>query len=228
MSDTTEPTPATTTEQPTGTEPGAATPPEPTAAPATEPAPTSETPPTPATPPAPPAPADPQRAPETPASPSDDPTTAVAHWKEMARKNEKQAKENYAELQKLRAQQDPDKAQLAQLAEEMKALRAENEANKRQALLAQIAEAKQLTIAQARRLQGSTKEELLADADQVIKDFGIADRAAAAAAGLPEPTPAPAAHRPTETLRPGASPDDGGDFDPAAVADRALQKTYRR
>jgi hypothetical protein len=86
---------------------------------------------------------------------------------------ESQATELQAELDK---KSDPDtkaeldKARQKQADAEAKAAAAESRADR-----AEVAAEKGLTPNQAKRLQGSTKEELLADADEFLKDFGPAN-----------------------------------------------------
>lgn len=63
------------------------------------------------------------------------------------------------------------------------------------ALRFEVASAKGLTHAQAKRLVGSTKDELEADADELLETFGGTDRKA--------PT-----RRPVENLRGGSDPDE--------------------
>lgn len=59
----------------------------------------------------------------------------------------------------------------------------------------EIALEKGLTKSQAKRLVGSTREELEADAEELLTDLGVDDD---------KPSPS---RRPTERLRPGAAPD---------------------
>jgi hypothetical protein len=110
----------------------------------------------------------------------------------------------------------------------LKALRAEREARKaaereRDDLRARVAEletadvrrevaaAKGLTEAQARRLQGSTREELEADAESLLDAFRPA------AAGPPT-------KRPTEALKGGADPEAGHAPSAAQVAAQIWQR----
>lgn len=110
-----------------------------------------------------------------------EPAHQVAYWKHHARKHEQRANaapdaaelqrlkerdaalkkledENLTEAQRLQAEKDAAAAEAA-------TAKAEAEDAKRKALLLEVAMTKGLTPAQASRLQGSTKEELEADAD---------------------------------------------------------------
>ncbi len=114
----------------------------------------------------------------------------AAYWKFHARRHEAAVKAgpDAAELERLRAA-DTELAtrKAAELSEtdRLKAekdaadaatatARAEAEAAKREALVLRVAAEKQLTPAQAARLQGATREELLADADALKADFAPA------------------------------------------------------
>jgi membrane protein involved in colicin uptake len=107
------------------------------------------------------------------------------------------------------------------VAELQKQLEAEAEARQKsesEALRLRVAAAKGLTEAQARRLQGSTKEELEADADDLLETFG----------GKKDDKPEEKGFgRPRESLRPGASSeDDDADLsrdDATKVADKILE-----
>ncbi|MER5501384.1 hypothetical protein ABT096_29845 [Streptomyces sp. NPDC002561] len=111
----------------------------------------------------------------------------VAYWKHHARKHEAASKAgpDAAELERLRAADeelktrkaaelsDVERVQAEKATAEQAAAtaRAEADAAVRKALLLEVAMSKSLTAAQAARLQGSTKEELEADADALLKDF---------------------------------------------------------
>jgi hypothetical protein len=91
------------------------------------------------------------------------------------------------EAQKTEAQRTAE----ALAATEQRATKAE-----RELLLREVADDKGLTLAQARRLNGTTREELLADADEFLTLLPAATAA----------QPAPASRTPVEALRPGALP----------------------
>lgn len=79
-------------------------------------------------------------------------------------------------------------------AAEQRAVKAEQEL-----LLRDVATEKGLTLAQAKRLVGTTREELLADADDFIASLPTPPAA-------PAPTPPAVQRTPVEALRPGALP----------------------
>jgi hypothetical protein len=97
--------------------------------------------------------------------------------------------------------------------EEEKEARTKSEA---EALRLRVAQAKGLTEAQARRLQGATREELEADADDLLESFGgKKDDLKPDKGGL---------GRPKENLQPGASNED----DDAEVSAEEAEKIAER
>jgi membrane protein involved in colicin uptake len=132
-----------------------------------------------------------------------DPAHQVAYWKHHARKHEQRANAapDAAELERLRAAEaeleqrkaaemsDAERVQAEKAAAEAAAAtaKAEAEAATRKALLLEIAFDKGLTPAQAARLQGSTKEELEADADELLKLFGTDDKGQSGTSGAGSP-----------------------------------------
>jgi len=115
-------------------------------------------------------------------------------WKALARKHEAQAKRNAGAARQLTQQEGASKTleeRLAQL--ETRAVEAEGKA-----LRAEVAAAKGLTPAQAKRLQGATREELEADADELLTAF--------AGSGKGKDDTSDLRRRPTERLRAGAVP----------------------
>ncbi len=112
----------------------------------------------------------------------------VAYWKHHARKHEAASKAgpDAAELERLRAAEaelnsrkaaemsEAERVQAEKAAAEAAAAtaKAEADAATRKALLLEIALDKGLTSAQVNRLQGSTKEELEADADAYLAELG--------------------------------------------------------
>ncbi|GGY88488.1 hypothetical protein CP967_31085 [Streptomyces nitrosporeus] len=111
----------------------------------------------------------------------------VAYWKHHARKHEATAKAapDAAELERLRAAEaelatrkaadltDAERLQAEKDAAETARQTAERERDEArlEAVRITVAASKGLTPAQAARLQGSTKEELEADAEALLKDF---------------------------------------------------------
>lgn len=150
------------------------------------------------------------------------PEHQVAYWKHQSRKHEARANAvpTAEELEKLRA----DAAELAtrkaselteteRLQAEAATAKAEAEAAKAQAAEAaanlvrlQVAAAKGLTPEQATRLQGSTKEELEADADALRAMFGPAGGdSGAPTGGAPHLTPSGREPGTAKTVAAGAS-----------------------
>jgi hypothetical protein len=79
----------------------------------------------------------------------------------------------------------------------------------------EIALEKGLTKSQAKRLVGSTREELEADAEELLADLGLNDE-----------KPAPA-RRPQERLKPGAAPEaEPEETDPAKLAEAVQKAKY--
>ncbi len=102
----------------------------------------------------------------------------IEKWKALSRKNEERAKENADaadELKKLKEsslsdQQKRDAAEKAQADKLAELEKRANESDAR-ALRAEVAAAKKLSPAQAKRLTGTTREELEADADDLLESF---------------------------------------------------------
>lgn len=99
------------------------------------------------------------------------PTETVEFWKQKAREQEARAKANAEAATKLAAFEDRDKTEAQRLAERAEA--AEKRANETEAraLRLEIAAEKGLTPAQAKRLVGASREELEADADDLLEHF---------------------------------------------------------
>lgn len=84
------------------------------------------------------------------------------------REAEKQLKEFQAKLKEI---EDKDKSEVDKLREQLAELTKDRDALQANALRAEIAMAKGLTAAQAKRLVGATREELEADADEILEAF---------------------------------------------------------
>lgn len=78
---------------------------------------------------------------------------------------------------RLREFEDRDKTEAQKLQEERDALKSERDALALQSLRREVADEKGLTPAQARRLVGTTREEMEADADDLIATFPKAKQA---------------------------------------------------
>jgi hypothetical protein len=144
----------------------------------------------------------------------------VEKWKGLARKHEARAKAAQAEIDKAKAEAaTANKSDMDKLSSTVEQLRADLAEERRKSMVAEIAADKGLSPAQARRLTGSTREELEADADDIVEAFGIkpdkgddddkgdkSDKAGTNGKG--DQGDKPGIGRPKEKLRPGAAGDD--------------------
>lgn len=118
--------------------------------------------------------------PEEPAAPVDvpaepakeQPAQAETDWKAEARKWEQRAKENATAAAQLKALEDAQKTEQQRLEERAAAAEARAAALELDSARATVALDKGLTASQAKRLVGSTIDELAADADQLLLDLG--------------------------------------------------------
>lgn len=90
----------------------------------------------------------------------------VSKWKKFARKHEQTAKENYDRLQELENQ---DKSDVERLTSKVSKAEQERDEAALKVARAEIALEYGLTIAEAKRLQGTTREELEEDAEEFIQ-----------------------------------------------------------
>lgn len=120
------------------------------------------------------------------------------------REAEKQLREMSARLKEI---EDKDKSETDRLREQVEQLKSEAQQNAAKALRAEIAAEKGLTAAQAKRLVGSSREELEADADEILEAFPT---------GGVKPPPS---DKPRPDLRGGTDPTDNTDVDIKAVVD---------
>lgn len=152
----------------------------------------------------------------------DEPQGDSTDWKAEARKWESRAKESHAKAKanenaaaKLKEMEDADKSELD------RAKGAVAEAEKRAAeaeakvLRAEIAAEKGLTLSQGKRLMGNTREELEADAAELLEAFTPTDDKRD-----------DRSRRPKEKLRLGASSQEEPDADPSKVAQAILSQQY--
>lgn len=108
----------------------------------------------------------------------------------------------------LKELQDKDKSEVERLRDEVESLKAQAQTSSAAALRAEVAMAKGLTPAQAKRLVGDTREDLEADADEILEAFPVQGGA----------TPPPS-NKPATDLRGGTEPnDDPVETDPAKLA----------
>lgn len=142
-------------------------------------------------------------------------------WKAESRKWEKRAKDNSDAAKRLKELEDKDKSESEKLSERATSAEKRAEEAEARALKAEVAHEKGLTAKQAKRLQGSTREELEADADDLLESFP-----AGKDGKDDEPEEDKPGHgRPKEKLRPGASPDTEPARTPREIADAVIKRT---
>jgi hypothetical protein len=103
--------------------------------------------------------------------PTPKPTETVEFWKHKAREQEARAKANASAAERLAVFEDRDKSEAQRLTERAEAAEKRAMDLESRALRLEIASEKGLTTAQAKRLVGSTREELESDADDLIATF---------------------------------------------------------
>jgi hypothetical protein len=92
-------------------------------------------------------------------------------WKTLSRKNEETAKANSSAAKKLAELEEANKSEIEKAQARADAAEKELNQSRIQALRAEVALDKKLTPSQAKRLVGSTREELEADADELLADL---------------------------------------------------------
>lgn len=137
-------------------------------------------------------------------------------WKALSRKHESTAKQNAAAAQRLKEHEDAQKSKEQQAADkaaeaERRATSAEQAALRLEVALDKAPEG--MSVAQvrklAKRLAGSSREEMESDAEELFADFEPAG----------EDADRGARRRPREKLRSGAAPDaEPDETDPAKLA----------
>ena len=134
---------------------------------------------------------------------------------------ERLAKEKgkYADYDELKAKaakvdelETSKKSDLDKLTEQIEGLKKSQTETEARALRAEVATAKGLNAAQAKRLAGTTREELEADADEIIEAFPVSKE--------PDSNkPSPPSRQPKPDLRGGGDPnDEPTETDPAKLA----------
>lgn len=102
-----------------------------------------------------------------------EPTETVDYWKTRSRQNEAKAKANADAAKKLAEIEDANKSEIQKAND--KAAEAERKAAEAElkATRLEVAQDAGLTATQAKRLVGANREELEADAKQLVKDLGV-------------------------------------------------------
>lgn len=130
---------------------------------------------------------------------------ALDSERKARREAERQLKEMEARLQEI---EDKDKSEVDKLREQVEQLKSEASEATMRAMRADIAAEKGLSAAQAKRLVGASREELEADADEILEAFP--------ASGV---TPPPS-NKPRPDLRGGTDPTgDSVDVDMRSVVE---------
>lgn len=152
--------------------------------------------------------------------------SALAKEREARRKAEQEAKTNADAAKRLKQAEDADKSEMDKLNERASAAEKRAEEAESNALRLQVASAKGLTSAQARRLVGSSKEELESDADELLESFG-AKKSEGDEGDDGGKGDSSSRRRPKEQLRPGASSDDEDSAqDPDKLAESILKSPF--
>lgn len=126
-----------------------------------------------------------------------DPQAEIDKWKALARKHEQQAKANADAAKKLSELEDAGRSEIEKAA--AKVAEAEKRATEAEAraLRMEVAQERGLDAKQVKYLSGGTREELEANAAQLIEDFG------GDPGGGDKPTPP---SKPSEDLKGGGDP----------------------
>lgn len=117
--------------------------------------------------------------------------------------------------EKAKELEDAGKTELQRITEELTQYRTRATQLEAENLRSQVAAAKGLTPAQAKRLAGTTEEELMADADELITTFGATSETR------------PPIGRPTENLRGGSNPEAvPEELDPTKLAAKVRRSFF--
>ena len=132
-------------------------------------------------------------------------------WKALSRKHEADAKANRDAAARLKEIEDADKSAIEKANERATVAEAKASEAELRAMRVEVGHEKGLSPSQARRLIGSTKEELEADADELLASFEVKP-----------PKPGPAG-RPRENLRAGSNDgEEPQELDPRKLAARIM------
>lgn len=144
-------------------------------------------------------------------NPQDDPDAGAKRALDAERKARRDAEKALADVKaQLQELSDKDKPDLERLTKENADLKQSLADRDGRLLRSEIAAAKGLSPAQAKRLVGASKEELEADADEILEAFPMA--------GAPKPPPS---DRPKPSLRGGSDPsDEPEETDPRKLAEQ--------
>lgn len=135
---------------------------------------------------------------------------------------EKRAKELEA---KVKEAEEAEKTEVEKLQGQVATLTKQHEAAQAKADRFEVAAAKGLSLAQARRLVGSTKEELETDADEMRAELGLKNDGKPEGEGKDEGE-GEGTGRPQEDLKPGASNEGDAEPDAAKLATSILSSGW--
>jgi hypothetical protein len=146
--------------------------------------------------------------------------SALAKEREAHRKWEAEAKTNAEAAKKLTEMEDSKKSDLQLAQDKVTAAEAKAAEAEHRALRLEVAVTKSLTPALAKRLVGTTREELESDADELLSTLGGTPAVEAAKGAADKTTTTGGTRgRPTEKLLPGAVPSaEAVEMDPAKLA----------
>lgn len=160
-------------------------------------------------------------------------------WKALARQHEQRAKSNADKARQLDELEDQNKSELDRATAKVTAAEQRAAAAERRVLVLEVAAEKGLTATQAKRLQGDTRDELEADADELLENFtptggkpdtgGAGDDSSDGDDSIDEDDDAggkPGSRRPRERLKPGASSDAEPAEDTDKIAERLLGGSF--
>lgn len=131
----------------------------------------------------------------------------AAKWKALARKHEAEAKKNRTAADRVAALEEADKTEVQKAKDSVAAAEARAKVAELRADRLDVAAAKGLSPSLAARLVGETREELEADADELLKVLKPAEGASGASNGTATASGAADGRaRPREALRSGSAP----------------------
>lgn len=159
-------------------------------------------------------PADPKPDPKAEPEPQGDDTDWKAEarkWETRAKASRDEAKANAEAAKRLKEMEDADKSEVDKAKEDAAAATRRAEEAEARALRLEIGHEKGLTPGQVKRLVGSSREELEADADELLADFAASKTTSTSRTG-----------KPAENLRPGASADETPEPSGKEIAERIL------
>lgn len=128
---------------------------------------------------------------------------------------------------KVKEAEDAEKTELERLQGQVAEFKKRAEDSESKAIRFEVAAAKGLSLAQARRLVGSTKEELETDADEMRAELGLDKEAPEGDESKgKEKNEDKGTGRPREQLRSGASNEEDEQPDPGKLADSLLASSF--